>query len=172
LNDALPYAHWILSNIYLWKQQHEQAIGEAEKIIALAPNLADGYYALGFVLNWAGRPEEAIGLVEKAQRLDPRNFDFYCLALGQSYRLTRRYEEAIAAYKRTIQFNPNQPGPHAFLATIYSELGREEEARAEVGELLRISPNYSVESGRQRLPFKDPAEVERVLDGLRKAGLK
>jgi len=173
VDDSLAQAHLLLGRLYLWKKQYEQAIAEAERAIALAPNFAAGYAELGFILNWVGRPEEAIVLVEKAQRLDPRNPDFYYpLTLGQSYRLTRRHEEAIAAYKRTLQLNPHLPGPHAFLAVIYNELGREEEARAEAAEVLRISPNFSVESFRQRIPFKDPAEVERVLAALHEAGLK
>jgi adenylate cyclase len=173
LDDSLAQVHMLLGRLHLWKKQYEQAIAEAERAIALAPNFAEGYAELGFILNWAGRPEEAIGLVEKAQRLDPHNPNFYYpLTLGQSYRLTGQYKEAIAAYKRTLQLNPNLPGPHAFLAVIYSELGQEKEARVEVAEMLRINPNVSLESIRQRFPFKDPRELERVLDGLRKAGLK
>jgi hypothetical protein len=67
---------------------------------------------------------------------------------------------------------PNLPGPHQTLAVIYSELGWEEEARAEAAEILKVSPNFSLEGLQQRLPFKDPAETERVLAALRKAGLK
>ena len=67
---------------------------------------------------------------------------------------------------------PRSLPAHQFLAAIYSELGREEEARAEAAEVLRISPNFSLEVLRQRLPYKDPADLERFLDGLRKAGLK
>ena len=46
------------------------------------------------------------------------------------------------------------------------------EAQAEVAELLRISPKFSLEGFRQVMPFKDPAESERYLAALRKAGLK
>jgi adenylate cyclase len=61
---------------------------------------------------------------------------------------------------------------HAGLATIYSELGREEEARAEAAEVLRINPKYSLEVWRQRFLYKDPAVLECMLAALRKAGLK
>jgi adenylate cyclase len=93
-------------------------------------------------------------------------------ALGMAYRLTGRYEEAIAAQKRAISRNPDFLAPHFHLAVIYSELGQEAEARAEAAEILRISPNFSLEVWRQRLPFKDPAVLERQLAALRKAGLK
>ena len=86
--------------------------------------------------------------------------------------MTGRYEEAIAAFKKALTRNPNLLPAHVNLAVIYSELGREEEARAEVAEVLRINPNFSLEVLRQRLPYKDPADLERYLAALRKAGLK
>ena len=172
LDDSLAQAHVTLGPVYLWKKQYDQAIAEAERAIALDANFAEAYMWLGDILTFAGRPEEAIGLIEKAMRLNPHYPPFYLFLLGDSYYLMGRYEEAIAAFKKALTRNPDLLPAHQFLAIIYSELGREEEARAEAAEVLRISPNYSLEVLRQRLPYKDPAELERSLDGLRKAGLK
>ncbi len=172
LDDSLPDAHTALSQAYLYRKQHAQAIAAAERALALAPNDAEGSTWLGVVLNFAGRPEEAVGLIEKAMRLNPRYPFRYLSILGMAYRLTGRYEEAIAALKRAISRNPDFLPPHLHLAVSYSEVGREAEARAEAAELLRISPNFSVERTRQQMPFKDPAELERYLAALRKAGLK
>jgi len=74
--------------------------------------------------------------------------------------------------KRAISASPNYLPPHLTLAAIYSELGRGEEAKAEVAEVLRISPNFSLEVARQRALLKDPTVLERILAALRKAGLK
>jgi len=172
LDDSLPVAHVVLGDVYQWKKQHEHAIAEAERAITLNSNCAICYAELGQILNAAGQPEEAIGLIEKGMRLDPQTTALYAAILGRAYRLTGRYEEAIATLKKTLSFDSDRPGPHAELAVIYSELGREEEARAEAAEILRIIPNFSLEVWRQRLPTKDPADIERFLDGLRKAGLK
>jgi hypothetical protein len=57
-------------------------------------------------------------------------------------------------------------------AAVYSELGREAEARAEAAEVLRINPKFPLEVHKQREPIKDPAVLERHLAALRKAGLK
>ncbi len=172
LDDSLPLAHRVLGWVALWKKQHEQAITAAERAVALAPNDAEGYARLGEILNFAGRPGEAIGWVEKALRLNPRSPFHYSFYLGHAYRLTGRYEEAIAALKRALTRNPDYLPVHENLAAVYSELGREAEARAEVAEVLRLSPHRSLEAFRQRLPHKDPAVTERYLAALRKAGLK
>ena len=172
LDDSLPMAHRTLGFVSLWKKQHDRAIAEAERAIALDPNDADSYAWVGEILKFAGRSEEAIGLIEKAMRLNPHYPPLYLFFLGEAYCSTGRYEEAIAAYKRALTRNPDLLPAHQGLAIIYSELGREEEARAEVAEALRINPKYSLEVLRQTWPYKDPAVLERYLDGLRKAGLK
>jgi adenylate cyclase len=172
LDDSLAQAHATLGSVYLWKKQHDQAIAEEERAIALDANFADAYMRLGNILTFAGRPEEAIGLIEKALRLNPHSPPVYLFVLGHSYYLMGRYEEAIAAYKRALTHIPDLLPAHQFLATIYSELGREEEARAEAAEVLRLNPKYSLEGMRQRDPYKDPVVLERMLAALRKAGLK
>jgi len=67
---------------------------------------------------------------------------------------------------------PKHLGAHLNLAVVYTELGRDAEARAEVAEVLQVAPKFSLEGLQQRLLYKDPAENERVLAALRKAGLK
>ena len=60
---------------------------------------------------------------------------------------------------------------HMSLAALYTELGRADEARTAVAEVLRLSPNFSLEGLQQRLAFKDPTVTQRVIRALRKAGL-
>jgi len=171
LNDSLPSAHTALGAVYLLQKQHDQARAEAERTIVLDPNLADGYALLGGILNAVGKPEEAIGVAEKAIRLGSPN-PAYLFELGHAYCLTKRYEEAIATLKKLLTHYPNWLHAHLFLASAYSEVGREEEARAAAAEVLRINPKFSLEVMKQRAPNTDPAVVERGVAALRKAGLK
>jgi hypothetical protein len=41
-----------------------------------------------------------------------------------------------------------------------------------MAEAQQLNPTYSLEWVRQSFPYKDPAELERYLIALRKAGLK
>jgi Flp pilus assembly protein TadD len=86
--------------------------------------------------------------------------------------VTEQYKHAIAPLKKAIAFSSNYLPAHVNLAICYAELGWEEEAQAEAAEILRLSPNFSVEMLRRMIPAEDPAIVERYLTALRKAGLK
>ena len=93
-------------------------------------------------------------------------------SVGTAYYLAGRPEEAIAPLKHYLTRYPNILGAHLTLAAVYSELGKEAEARAEAAEVLRINPKFSLEVHKERVPIKDPAMLERHIAALRKAGLK
>jgi adenylate cyclase len=172
VDHLLPDGHRLLGIVYLWKKQHELAVAEARRALDLNPNHADSYVALGDILSWAGRAEETVPLVEKAMRLNPQYPVWYLWDLGHAYYLTGRYEEAIATFKRVLTRSPDFMPAHAYLAVIHSESGREEDAPSEGAEIMRLSPQLSLDALRQRLPYKDPVVLERVLTAARKAGLK
>ena len=172
LDESWLSAHELLALVYLLRDKlPEQALAVVKRSLAQVPNWFAGYVTLGVLFNATGRPEETIGLQEQAIRLSPRS-DRFLPVLGGAYRLLGRYEEALTALKGALAVNRNHLGAHLDLAATYSELGREEEARAEATEVLRLSPNFSLEVYRQRLPYTEPAITERLLAALRKAGLK
>jgi adenylate cyclase len=175
LDDFSPLAHEVMGNVYLWlNKQHEQAIAEGERAVALGPNCASCYGDLGITLIQAGRPAEAITLLQQAMRLDPLSGikAMYLTYLGQAYRLTGQYEEAVTTLRKALTFNSDLWDTHLQLAATYSELDREQEAQAEVAEVVRINPQISLAMLRRMSVQKDPALLERSITALRKAGLK
>jgi len=171
LDDTHPIAIITLGQIYLHKRQHEKAIAEGERAVALDPNGAEVHNHLGYFLHMAGRPEEAIPLFKKAIRLNPYPPSFYYSRLGASYVATGRYEEAVAACKQALKRQPKDLAALLVLAILYSSQGREEEARVYADKVLRIMPNFSAEGFAKRLPYKNQAATKRVIENLRKAGL-
>ena len=172
MDDSLPAAHWLLSNFYTLKREHEKAIAEAERAVALDPGGAFVHLAYGMSLNYGGRSEEAIPVLQKAIRLNPLGETGYFLHLGHAYRVTGRFDEAVSAYKKSIQRSPDSLFAHLGLAATYSMMGRDKEARAEAAEVLRLNPKFSVDSYAKRITFKDQSATDKFIDGLRKAGLK
>jgi adenylate cyclase len=172
LDESLPMAHVLLSYTYLFKKQYDQAVTEAERAIALDPNSGVGYMALTLILGESGKPEEAIAAVEKAMRLDPKGRDSYLFYEGWAYTQMGKYAEAIPIFKRHLARYPNDLSTHAVLIVDYTELGREQQAREEAAEVLRISPKFSLDLLMQRAPQTDRAFRERFRSDLRQAGLK
>jgi adenylate cyclase len=58
-----------------------------------------------------------------------------------------------------------------YLACLYGRTGRHEEARRTWCEMLEINPGFSVEHLRRALPYRDPYLLDRLMDGLREAGI-
>jgi adenylate cyclase len=83
-----------------------------------------------------------------------------------------RFEEARSTFEQALVTQPNDPAMHMWLAVVDVELGRNDDARAEAAEVLRLSPHYSLATWQQVYQYKDPALPERWLADLRKAGLK
>ncbi|NIN52036.1 MAG: tetratricopeptide repeat protein, partial [Nitrososphaeria archaeon] len=83
-----------------------------------------------------------------------------------------RYEESIEAMKKAL----DRFGPfiirEAFLTAAYSELGRDDEAKAMAQQLLKRHPKFSLSSWTYARTYKNPEDTERLLNALRKAGLK
>ena len=172
LNDSASLAHMTLGYVYLAQKRYDQAITEMERGIALDPNLANGYAFLAEALSRVGRSEDALRMVEQALRRKPVTQDGHLNSIGAAYYLAGRPEEAVTPLKQYLSHYPNILVPHLTLAAVYSELGRETEAQAEVTEVLRLNPQLSLEVHKQRVPIKDPAMLERHLAALRKAGLR
>jgi adenylate cyclase len=143
-----------------------------EQAIALGPDDADSYAILAETLSRVGRPEEAVAMAEQALRRKPFTVDGHLSWVGAAYYLAGRPEEAIALLKQYLSRYPNILGAHLTLTAVYSELGKEAEARAEAAEVLRLNPRFSLEVHEERVPIKDPAVLERHIAALRKAGLK
>jgi adenylate cyclase len=84
---------------------------------------------------------------------------------------TWSYDEAAGVLKRRIFRNPETDASHVLLAATYGQLGRLDEAREQWREALSVNPDYSLDHRRKVLPYKNPADFEFVVEGLRKAGL-
>jgi adenylate cyclase len=168
LDDTLAEAHGRLGFIYSMIGQYDKGVAEGEKAVALNPNSAMAYVMLGKTLVFAGRWEESIPQYKKAIRLNPIPPNMYLYSLGLSYCWTGQYEEAITWCERAVRQQPNSLYARIMMTVVYSLSGRDEEARAEAAEVLRIQPKFSIKKSR----YKRKTDGERFNGALRKAGLR
>ena len=174
LDDESPLAYLVLSHLYWLRKEPDKAIAAAERAIALNPNGAEAYAQLGGVLISTGKPADAIKLIEKAIRLDPIPPPRFLRYLGHAYGALGQYEDAIEAYKQVLKRAPNSWFAHISLTATYSASGREEEARRQAEELLRLDPAFSLDKYAEATLriIEDKSLAEWYDVNLRKAGLK
>ncbi|MBW2411753.1 MAG: tetratricopeptide repeat protein [Deltaproteobacteria bacterium] len=163
-------SYGFLSQVYMYMRQHEKAIAAGKQAIELDPNGAEVHLQLGWTLFYAGRPDEAIGYFNKAIRLDPFPSHFDHEGMGLAYLIKGNYEKAITELKKALQLAPVYPPNHLRLSVAYSLLGREEEARASAEKALELDPHLSVSMIAKIAPYKNQADLELILTGMRKAG--
>jgi TolB-like protein/class 3 adenylate cyclase/Flp pilus assembly protein TadD len=174
VDDSNAEAYCLLSVVYMSRRQHDKAVEYGERALALAPNFTDITATIAIPFMYSGRPEEAIELVKNAMRLSPYYPAWYLPVLGFAYRFTGQYEEAIALLETwRARANPRSALPYLFLAITYEEAGRGEEAQIAVAEILKRKPKASITGylKAKTFPYKDPADIDKVVDSLRKAGL-
>jgi TolB-like protein/class 3 adenylate cyclase/Flp pilus assembly protein TadD len=159
--------HWTLGFVYLYRREFDRAITGYERALALNSNDADFLAEMGNALIYTGRSEQAISQLKKAMRMNPRHPSWYFDILGLAYYEVGRYKEALATLKQD-----NKPFflLHRNLAAVYVRLGRLDEARVEVSELLKKKSDYTSKMENLR-PYKDPAQRDRFINDLRKAGV-
>ncbi len=179
LDDADSTARRVLSSTYRYKNQHELAKVQIERALALNPNDYHNLCSKGWFLTVSGEPAEAITCLNEAARLNPFAPDNCLLAIGMADYTARNYESAIEAFGKATGWGLVRP---AWLAACYAQLGREGEASVAAGEALRsVETELAIQSGKDselwraywaRLAcFKNPADFEHLLEGLRKACL-
>jgi TolB-like protein/Tfp pilus assembly protein PilF len=171
LDESNSHAYFALAMAALWSKQHDRAAVAAEKCLALDSNSADGYGALGLIQVYAGKPRETVESLHNAMRLDPHYRDIYLHILALAHEQLEEYEQAVDVLKRRLVRKPESDISRVLLASIYGHLGKFEESRAQWAEVMRINPEYSLEHRRKTLPYKNPADLEHIVDGLRQAGI-
>ena len=171
LDDTYPGVYAALGAVEGIKGNLDQAIAYDEKAVSLGPNISVYHAILADNLNLAGRSDEAIALIKKAMRLEPTYPPWYLGSLGDAYTSAGKYEEAVEAYKQFLKRRPESGWGYAGTIVSYIWLGREDEAHGYAEKLMEIKPNFSLDSYKKGLKYKDAAYVERLLDALRKAGL-
>ena len=170
-DDLDPSAHFAAGIAHMWRKELAEAKAEAERAIELAPNSAEGYVLLATVTDYSGRPGDAIPLFEAAMRFNPHFPGVVLHFYGHAHFIMGRYDEAAQIFRQRIEREPATDASRALLAASLGHLGRIDEAREAWRDMLAINPKYSLEHRANVLPYTDPAQFERIRDGLAKAGL-
>jgi adenylate cyclase len=166
-----PLARCVSALAASYEKDLDRAKAEIEVALKLNPSLALAHNLRGTFWTFAGQPLEAIPEIEQAMRLDPAVSPQFLHFLGLAYLMAEKYETAAALLRQRIILVPNTDFSRAILTSALGHLGEIEDARRVWAELMDINPKYSFFAHVGRQPFKRPEDVERIAEGLRKAGV-
>ena len=170
--DSTDYrTHLLFGYVQRLRKQFADALVHCEHVVAMNSNDADGIAHMGSLLVALGRFSEALDWFQKAVRLDPLHPAWYLYGIGEAHYGARQYEQAIAPLRAAVNRFPTYITPRRHLAAAYAQMGRMDEARAEVAAIRKLDPSVCLAMYRERIRYEKFADWDHYLDGLRKAGL-
>jgi adenylate cyclase len=170
-------AHVAKSFVLMGRNRHEQAIGEAERTLALSPSYIDAYIVRCNANGCLGRPDRTLEFADEAIRLSPRDptLRIFYHYKGWAFFMKQQYEPAIDWLRRAEHVDPFTD---LLLAAAFALTGRPTEAKKALDQYRAyplVKTTTIAQLRTQQFALADNPEWiawnERFFDGLRKAGM-
>jgi adenylate cyclase len=172
LDETLTDAHILLAECFLNRREYELAAVELDRALELNPNSTDSLKAYGSLSLYNGDTRRSIQMHNKALRLDPNlqitSYSIH-MELGLSYYLLGQYTEAVKIMNQGYTRRPDFVGNHIGLAAAYAQMGEMAQAREHAAQIKRHLPFFELNDYGSK--FMNPDDRDKIVDGLRKAGL-
>jgi TolB-like protein/DNA-binding winged helix-turn-helix (wHTH) protein/tetratricopeptide (TPR) repeat protein len=169
LDATQTRAYVTLGRIDLLYNRHSEADAELQRALAINPSDAHALAGLGNVLMWKGDIRAAIDTLEHARRIDPELNAMDRIALGLAYYLDRRYDRAVEQLETNLRSGTGANPTRVILAAAYARQDRMEDAARIAATVRRADPTFDPATFGSKL--RNPAHLEELRTGLRKAGL-
>jgi TolB-like protein/Tfp pilus assembly protein PilF len=180
IDDGDAWSHGVFAQLLFLRHEDDKAEIHFNRALALNPNDADVAAIFANILVYWGRWREALAWIGVAKRLNPFPPNLYHWYHALALYSGREYDRAI---KALIEARTFDRWSHGLLAACHAQMGQLAEAQSEaeifVSERRReltangqVAPASTIELARARAErYRNPADREHFLDGLRKAGL-
>jgi tetratricopeptide (TPR) repeat protein len=170
------WAHFWMCRVEVQTKRGAQGIAECERALALNPNLAAAHAVIGLAKVFDDHPEQTESHELEALRVSPHDTEANVwvayIALAKLH--LGAYEEALDLYRRSNELNPNYATGRFNMAATLMELGRLDEAQAEVQAALALNPGFTIRRYRAGAQSDNPTFLkgrERIIENMRKAGV-
>lgn len=151
----------------------DSGIAWIDRALILNPHLAAGWFLGGYLKLWCGDPEAAIEHLSRAMRLSPLDPEMYRMQAGtaMAHMLAGRFDDAVTRAEMSLRDLPSFLMAAGILTASQALAGRMEEASRAKANLLQLDPGLRLSGLEAWLPFRRPADLAKLADGLRIAGL-
>ncbi len=167
-NEATGYIH--LGNFYIESGRYKEGIKLREKAIEVSPNNFYALSGLAWQLPFVGQEKRALDLYRRAKRISPLHPGWLLASEAFALHVDGQHERAIDVFMQSLT-RIDFPILHGRLAAVYADIGRMDEARAQVQLLLEKKPNARIKDLMQIIRFEDPKQTEWYVGLLQEAGI-
>jgi len=144
----------------------DAALALMDRALALNPSFAHAWYWSGWLRLFAGDTDLAIRHFQTSMRLNPRGQrGFHLSGIGMAHFLNRRFDDALAVLRVSLEEVPIFTATYRSLAACYAHMGRLEEARSIIKRMASLTPVLLPSTN----PIRNPEHGELFLSGLRLA---
>jgi len=168
---------YLLQGEYLrMAKRYDEAVEESERAVALDPSDSLALANLSNILTSAGRTEDGLDTIKSAMRIDPHYPALYLHYLAKARFGLGQFADAATNWEEATTRNPESAWWFVFLASAYGHLGRLSDAKTAIAKadagFASWGARTTLHLASIALEYKDRSDLDRVLDGLRKAGVE
>ncbi len=167
-------AHSNLAYCYARMGRLEEAIQEDQIVLQIAPDDYISRRNLVLLYRDTGRVEQAIQEAQPLPEQTPqKELGPTWMLLAELYQTAGRVTEAITAYERAIDAQPDLAGAYAVLGALYLEQSRPHDALRVYQQLIQLTPDDYIVHRQLALVYRELGQIDRALEeaqaALRKA---
>lgn len=155
------------------RQQPESAVEMFDRSLLANKNSAFAWGLSAVTCCYLGQPDAALERLRNSWRLnpfDPMAFFFWGVA-GLAELLAERYDQALVWLLKAHRDHPGHFACTRNLCICHALMGQVDESRRLARDLLARDPGFRISEFAARYPLRRAADLERLVLGLRVAGL-
>ncbi len=170
-NPSFPFGHTIQALSDLMEGKHRAAKRNGLRGVKLMPASAEANALYAYILTFTGDYEEAIILTERAIELSPAKRNWVHWNLARAERLNGDPQKALQILTAAEPTEASSPVYTVERAAALARLGRTNEAKNLVEDILAIIPDFSVAFWVEHPPYDDRSDARRESELLTGIGL-
>lgn len=155
-------------NDYAKKGEHDKAIEEYNKAIAIDSNFAKAYAKRGLAYYNKDQNDRAIEDFNKAISIDPNYLEAYHNR-GSLYYRKGQYDMAIEDYNKAIAIDQNDAFAYINRGYAYERKGQYDSAIKDYNKTIALNPNDALAYNNRGVVYARKGNMDRAISDFRKA---
>jgi TolB-like protein len=168
LDPQNAYARCWLAIVHFFRGENDKFEAESRLALDLNPNDPEILADVGHYLAFMGEFDRGVALSRRAQQLNPLHPGWYHFSFARAHYASGDYAQAIADVQKVGL--PDFYWAHVITAAAQGQLSHPD-AGASLARVFELKPDFAARAELKKWNAA-PHDLEHLLDGLRRAGLR